>query len=131
MKNVNDPYGEEDWDETNELKEFVDNVKECKLVYTGYEADGHDCWGNTDWNSYKYVIIDGKQEKCYDGWVVIHDGEKVKKLTTRYAYEIDKMEKINLSKTGFKTDAEYKAYLKGKDDAFRIATQRLKEKRDH
>jgi len=119
MKNVNDPYGEEDWDDSKEPEDIIESVKKCKLVRTGYEADGHDCWGNTDWNSYKYVIINGKELKCYDSWLVIHDGKKVKNLTTPYEYEKDKKEKENLAKTGFKTDVEYKAYLKGREEALK------------
>ena len=81
MKNVNDPYGEEDWDEPKEEpKEIVESVKTCKLVKTGYEDNGHDCWGNLEYSSYKYVIIDGKEHKCFDSWSVVHDGKKVKKL---------------------------------------------------
>lgn len=114
MKNVNDPYGEEDWgEETKEPTEIVELVKNCKLVRTGYEADGHDCWGNTDWNSYKYVIIEGKQERCWDRWLVVHDGKNVKKITTQYMYDLEQQQKKNLKEFGFKTKAEYSAYLKG------------------
>lgn len=75
-----DPYGEELWDDEI-VPEEIETVKHCKLVKTGYERNGHDCWGNLEWSSYKYVMIDGKEQKCWDGWYVVHDGKKVRKIT--------------------------------------------------
>jgi len=52
-------------------------VEDCKLVIEKSEPDGHDCWGNIEFSTNKYVVIKGKLEKCWDGWYVIHDGKKV------------------------------------------------------
>ncbi len=52
-------------------------VEDCKLVIEKSELDGHDCWGNREFTTNKYVMIKGKLEKCWDGWYIIHDGKKV------------------------------------------------------
>lgn len=115
MKKNIDPFNEEDWDD-EKPKEIVELVKKCKLVRTGYEDNGHDCWGNYEYSSYKYVMIEGKEKRCWDDWIVIHDGKKVKRLTTQYTYDLEVKQKKHFEETGFKTPAEYKAYLKGKEE---------------
>lgn len=80
MKNDIDPYGEELWDNEIVPKEIIESVKKCKHVKIGYERNGHDCWGNFEWSSYKYVMIDGKEQRCWDSWFVVHDGKKVKRI---------------------------------------------------
>lgn len=103
--------------------EIVELVENCDLVRTGYEDNGHDCWGNLEYSSYKYVYIEGRPQKCFDGWLVIHDGKQVKELTLPSIYEhrlqLQKLEKLQqelFEETGFRTVAEHKAYLKGKED---------------
>jgi len=96
--------------------EIVELVENCDLVRTGYEDNGHDCWGNYEYSSYKYVYIEGRPQKCFDGWLVIHDGKQVKELITKFLYELRQLQKEHFTKTGFNTPAEYKAYLKGKED---------------
>jgi len=96
--------------------EIVELVENCDLVRTGYDDNGHDCWGNYEYSSYKYVMINGKQKRCWDGWVVIHDGSEVKRVTTLFLYELEKRQQEHFEKTGFNTPGEYKAYLKGKED---------------
>lgn len=62
-------------------------VKDCKLVQTGYEPNGHDCWGNTEHSSYKYVMINGGKEKCWDDWYIVHDGEKALEVLSPWLKE--------------------------------------------
>ena len=102
-------------------EEIIESVKNCKLVRTGYTDNGHDCGGNYEYSSYKYVIIDGKEEKCWDDWLVIHDGKNVKELCLQSTLDLrlwrkaqDIIIKEHFEKTGFNTPAEYAAYLKGK-----------------
>ena len=104
--------------------EIIELVSECKLVRTGSEDNGHDCWGNYETSSYKYVLINGKQERCWDDWYVVHDGKgKVIELTTKHGIkhrnfmkDLDERMKKHLEETGFETPREYAAYLKGKNE---------------
>ena len=103
--------------------EIIELVQDCKLVREGREENGHDCWGNYEWTHYKYVFIDGKKEKCYDGWYVIHDGVNVKETISKFLLECRQRDveqkqrtKEHLEKTGFETPREYAAYLKGKNE---------------
>ncbi len=104
-------------------KEIIELVQDCKLVKEGNEPNGHDCWGNYEFTSYKYVVINGKQEKCHDDIFVIHDGENVKEVVFDFVLERRKKEeeqkqkiKEHFEKTGFNTPEEYKAYLKGLEE---------------
>lgn len=96
--------------------EIVELVQNCKLVKTGWESNGHDCWGNYESSSYKYVTINGKMEKCYNGMYVVHDGKKVKEVVFKEELKWRKERKEHLEKTGFETPREYAAYLKGKNE---------------
>ena len=91
MEKINiDPYGEEDWDEVKIVPvEIIESVKNCKLVKRGYERNGHDCWGNLEWSSYKYVTIKGKEQRCWDDWYVVHDGKKVKRIMSKFIKELN------------------------------------------
>lgn len=63
-------------------KLIVEPAKDCSLVQKGYEENGHDCWGNLEWSSYYYVIINGQKEKFYSEYnLVIHDGKNVYDVT--------------------------------------------------
>lgn len=104
--------------------EIIELVENCKLVRTGSEENGHDCWGNYEYNQYKYVIINGKEERCWDGWYVIHNGKNVKEVvikerleTRKYLIKLEEDKKKHFEKTGFDTPAEYKAYLKGIEES--------------
>lgn len=59
---------------------IVELVENCKLVNEGSRENGHDCWGNLEFTSYKYVWINRQQQECWDGWYVIHDGENVQSI---------------------------------------------------
>ena len=37
--------------------EITERVKKCKLVQTESEVNGHDCWGNIEFYTYKYVMM--------------------------------------------------------------------------
>jgi hypothetical protein len=100
--------------------EIVEKVQHCHLVRKGTEDNGHDCWGNYEYTTYKYVMINGKKEMCWDDWYVIHDGEKVKEITTENILKIRKERKEHFEKTGFETPREYAAYLKGKNEMLNI-----------
>ena len=101
--------------------EYIELVEECKLVHSKSEVTGHDCWGNLEHTTYQYVIIDGKQQKCFKGWYVVHDGTNVKEVgtkdvldTRKFLLDLDKRCKEHFEKTGFETPREYAAYLKGR-----------------
>lgn len=104
-------------------KEIIELVQNCNLVRFGSEDNGHDCWGNREWSEYKYVLIDGKEERIWDNWYVVHDGKNVKEVLSSYLYESrikDEERKLaqekHFNETGFRTPAEYSAYLKGKTE---------------
>ena len=100
-----------------ENKRIVELAKNCKLVRRGSEENGHDCWGNYEWTSYKYVIIEGKEQKIWDDYYIVHNGKKVEKVMSKFLYELELKEAAHFEKTGFKTPAEYRAYLKGKSES--------------
>lgn len=64
--------------------ERITLVKNCKLVYEISETEGCDCWGNSYWDDQKYFTINGKKEKVFDGWYVIHDGKNVKEVISEW-----------------------------------------------
>jgi hypothetical protein len=41
-------------------KEIIELVEKCKLVHKKSIADGHDCWGKTEFTTTKHVFINGK-----------------------------------------------------------------------
>ena len=96
--------------------EIIELVQDCKLVKEGSEI-GQDGLGNYKFTPYKYVVIDGLKKECHDGWYVVHDGTEVKKIIPEFLVKIRQEEQKHFEKTGFKTPAEYNAYLKGKEDA--------------
>lgn len=49
---------------------------ECKFVKKRSVENGHDCWGNLEWNENKYIEVGGKEEYVGDGWFVIHNGNE-------------------------------------------------------
>ena len=103
---------------TSDKPEYITElVENCKLVFEESEKDGHDCWGNIEWITHKYVIINGVKKQVFDGWYVVHDGKKVKEATTKYIIDLNKELDEHEEKTGFRTPAEYAAYLKGLKDA--------------
>lgn len=108
------------------MEEIIELVEECKLVIEKSVQNGHDCWGNIDWSTEKYVFINGKQERCFNGWYVIHDGKNVKEITTKYLLDSRKSKKQHLEKTGFETPREYDAYLKGKNEKLNNMTKEIK-----
>ena len=94
--------------------EIIELVEKCKLVRRGSRDNGHDCWGNYEYTSYKYVMINGEEQECFDGFYVVHDGKKVKKVCSKFIIDCDKRAKEHFEKTGFETPREYAAYLKGR-----------------
>lgn len=105
-------------------KEIIELAQNCSLVKVGSKENGHDCWGNSEWSEYMYVIINGKREEIWDGWYVIHDGTEVIDICTEFLLELRKREQErkleqekHLKETGFRTPAEYSAYLKGKNES--------------
>ncbi len=65
------------------IKLIVEEVSKCKFVKEGYEPNGHDCWGNNDFSSYKYVIINNKEVRTWDGWFIIHNNKEVLECTIK------------------------------------------------
>lgn len=77
---------------------IVEKVEDCKLVKNGYEDNGHDCWGNLEYTTYKYVFINGKKENVHDGWYIVHNGTEVLDTMTEdfYNWKNDQLTKDNL-----------------------------------
>lgn len=104
-------------------EEIIELVEDCKLVHSHTEVDGCDCWGVPYHNSWNFVFIGDKMERCPDGWYVIHDGKNVKEIVSKdmlehrkYMKKTREEMKEHLEKTGFETPREYAAYLKGKNE---------------
>lgn len=79
------------------MKLIIENASDCKLVRTGSESNGHDCWGKYEYSNYRYVYtITGRKENVFDSSVIIHDGKDVYYVTFKstidfgleYAYKI-------------------------------------------
>jgi hypothetical protein len=88
---------------------IIEKVTKYKFVKIGYEPDGHDCWWNNEYCSYKYVIINGKEEKCYNDWYVVHDEKNVKEIITEFI-----------------KDVKYKSLLTKRKDKINKIIQRIK-----
>lgn len=58
-------------------KIVLEKISTCKFVRSGSTPNGHDCWGNSEYSSYDYVIVDGKEESVFDSSYIIHDDENV------------------------------------------------------
>ena len=61
------------------------------------------------------MYINGKEQRCFNDWYVIHDGENVIDVVSEFLLNERKKDKEHLEKTGFETPREYAAYLKGYD----------------
>jgi len=61
------------------MKIVIEKMEKCSLVKENSYVDGHDCWGNYEHSSYKYVLLNGKEERVHKG--NLHDGKKVLKVT--------------------------------------------------
>lgn len=72
---------------------IVEEVSKCNLVQTGYEDNGHDCWGNYEYSSYLYVVINFKEVRTWEGWFVIHNGKEVLACTIKECVE-SKLKKL-------------------------------------
>ena len=75
--------------------DIIELVEDCNLVKTAYE-ENRECWGNKDWIPFKYVWLDGKFTRCYDGWYIIHNGKRIKQVLTPYQMERINQTEINL-----------------------------------
>jgi hypothetical protein len=95
--------------------EYIELVQDCKLVCHG-KVTKYDNWGNQYETSYQYVIINGKEKECFDNWYVIHDGKEIEDCLTKFLLDYRQREKEYLEKTGWRTPAEYYAYLKGREE---------------
>lgn len=67
-------------DKEQEKELIVELVENCSLVREGSQENGHDCWGNFEWTSYKYVYLNDKEQRCWDGCYIVHDGKEVKEF---------------------------------------------------
>lgn len=70
---------------------IIELVEDCKLVKIAYERN-NSFWGNDKNIKIKYVWLDGVFKRCYDGWYIVHDGDRIKDVLTPY-----QMERINHS----------------------------------
>lgn len=66
---------------------FVDKFPTSRFIETGYEDNGHDCWGKSEYSSYEFVMVKGKKEKIFEGMFVIHNDEEV--LATAYDWNLE------------------------------------------
>lgn len=69
------------------MKLIIEKIFECKLVKTGYESNGHDCWGNHEYSSYNYVLLENKEERVWDSNFIIHNDKEV--LGVAYDFNLD------------------------------------------
>jgi hypothetical protein len=92
---------------------IIELVEDCKLVRSLSIENGHDCWGNLEWTEQKIVYIDGKQENCWDGWWVVHDGKEVLDVlpNSMKPDESTWAKKANTSAVYGKTDTEVSEWL--------------------
>ena len=102
---------------------YVEPVDECSLVKERWVSNGHDCWGNSEGYTEKYVWTGKESLTCFDGWYVIHDGKSAVDVVSESVLGLrvlreanERKEKENMRRTGFRTEAEYVAYLKGRED---------------
>jgi hypothetical protein len=96
--------------------EYIELVKDCKLVKIRRVLNKDNCWGNSEYYTQKYVIINGNIKNTWDDWYVVHDGKNVIKTTCKTVIESDIRMKEYKEKTGFETPREYAAYLKGRSE---------------
>lgn len=97
-------------------KIIIEKVSKCSLVKEKSEPNGHDCWGNIEHTSYKYVLLKGEIEKVYNGECIIHDGKKVLKtyLISRLPDEMQELLDEDFAKD--RKEKRYKYYLKLKKE---------------
>jgi hypothetical protein len=112
-------------------KIIIEESSVCKLVRTGWESNGYGAFGEPESSSYKYVTINNKIERIYNGWFIIHDGEKVldtePKSTIPDKYLIHLDEKFARKKLARK----YKNYIELKEEFDQMDPDSLKDiKRD-
>lgn len=62
----------------------VEEVESCKLVQMEYTENGHDCWGNFDWITHYYVMINNNKRDVFKGWYIVHDGKVVKDVWSEW-----------------------------------------------
>jgi hypothetical protein len=53
----------------------IEKMETCSLVRQGSEYDGHGAFGEPEFYTYNYVIVNGCQEKVYKGMYIVHDGK--------------------------------------------------------
>jgi hypothetical protein len=90
----------------------IERMEDCKLVKTKHEENGHDCWGNYEYYTIRYVKFRGLEKNVYSGDYIIHNdniifgilgGDDIRKIS-------DMEERYK--NTGFYTEEEVKAYMR-------------------
>ena len=56
---------------------IIEKMETCLLVKQDSEYDGHGDFGEREYYTYNYVIVNGCKEKIYKGMYIIHDGKRV------------------------------------------------------
>jgi hypothetical protein len=68
---------------------FVDKFPTSRFIETGYESNGHDCWGNSEYSSHNFVMVKGEKERIFEGMFVIHNDEEA--LAVAFDWNLDRM----------------------------------------
>jgi hypothetical protein len=93
-------------------KIIIEKIDKCSLVKEGSDITGHDCWGNIEHTSYKYVFIKDEIKKVYDEMYVVHDGKNVLKTNFISHLPEDMQELLDDDFAEKKKEKSYKNYLK-------------------
>jgi hypothetical protein len=63
-------------------------AKDCKLVFEQSKPNGHDCWGNLDWYTYKAVHFKGKIQQIWDDQWILHNDKEIKDVMFDFSKEM-------------------------------------------
>lgn len=112
--------------------ERADSKDVQKFFHTIREANGHDCWGKTEWTSRYGVYIDGIFEEIYkpNEKYLAHNGEKV-----IYSGYIDRLhdkvsDYLDASLKEKRKKERYKTYLELQKEFSKDSEENLRIKRD-
>lgn len=100
----------------------IEKASKCKLVRTGSEANGHDCWGCTEFYHYDYVYVNNKEERLYslNEKYILHDDKTVfdtgsiSDLNEKFRMHLDK--EFYDKETARLKEERYKRFLKLKKE---------------
>lgn len=92
------------------------DIDEKLICYVRIDC-GHDCWGNFESYNQECIKIGDKKVKIWENWF-LEINSKGEPVGVRTKHEVDwyNEDKLHFDKTGFRTPAEYEAYLRGKKE---------------